>query len=115
MNVVAFPTRNLLTVNRNYRDQLTDSRSIAEQLRVSLQAEIDAITDPAPIGWWMVWRGGKAYNVWEDGTDGKGRPKQKTKRNRTPGLWQKQEDDRELKRALQAKLNTVEQLLGEWK
>jgi hypothetical protein len=104
----------LLTVAPNYRDQPTDSRALAEQLRASLQTEINAITDPAPIGWWLIWKGSKAYNVWEYGTYANGKPRQKTKRNRTPGLWEKQEYDRDRKRDLQTKLNTIEQLLGTW-
>lgn len=105
----------LLTVNAPNREQTqTDSRAIAEQLRTALETEINAITDPAPIGWWLIWRGNKAYNVWESGQYPNGKPRQKTKRCKTPGTWEKREADRELKRALQAKLNVVNQLIGEW-
>lgn len=110
MNIAARPVRSL-TVVPDYREQ---SYRLALELQSRLQYEINAITDPAPIGWWLIYRGDKAYNVWEDGQYSNGKPRQRTKRNRTPGLWGRREEARELKRALQAKLDTVNQLIGEW-
>jgi hypothetical protein len=110
VNIQARPTRSL-TVVPDYREQ---SYHIALELQAALQAEINAIEDPAPIGWWLIYRGAKAFNVWEDGQYASGKPRQRAKRNYTPGLWGGREEARELKRALQAKLDTVNQLIGEW-
>jgi hypothetical protein len=101
-----------VTVNAPDRDTTGDNLALLERIRANLEAEINAIKNPAPDGMWLVWRGKRPVNRWEETKGGKVQVREK----KCPSVakWHQAEAAREQRNKAKARLSEIEELLYRW-